>query len=112
MVQWLGLQAFTANGLGSISSQGTKTVERSQYGQKKGHVFYSIFNISFNIVIYLVSLAALGLSCSPQDLSSWCIDSRCATWASVVVTCGLSSACGSGASLLCGIGNFSSPTRD
>ena len=68
MFQWLGLQAFTAKGLGSIFSQGTKTVEGSRHGQKKGHVFYSIFKISFNIVIYLFCLAALGLSCSSRDL--------------------------------------------
>ena len=33
-VQWLGLHTFTANGLGSIPGQGTKTPQVTQHGQK------------------------------------------------------------------------------
>ena len=34
---WLGLHAFTAEGLGSISGQGTKIPKAKQGGQKKKH---------------------------------------------------------------------------
>ena len=33
-VQWLGLGAFTAMGLGSIPGQGTKIPQAVQHGQK------------------------------------------------------------------------------
>ena len=33
MVQWLGLHAFTAKGLGSILVQGTKTAQTAWYTQ-------------------------------------------------------------------------------
>ena len=35
VVQWLGLCAFTAKGLGSIPGQGTKMPEAAWHGQKK-----------------------------------------------------------------------------
>ena len=35
VVQWLGLHAFTAEGPGSIPSQGTKIPQARQHGQKK-----------------------------------------------------------------------------
>ena len=35
MVQWLGLHAFTAEGLGSIPGQGTKILQAVQCRQKK-----------------------------------------------------------------------------
>ena len=35
MVQWLGLGAFTAVGLGSIPGQGAKIPKAAQRGQKK-----------------------------------------------------------------------------
>ena len=34
-VQWLGLHAFTAEGAGSIPSQGTKIPQAAEHGQKK-----------------------------------------------------------------------------
>ena len=34
MVQWLGLWAFTAKGLGSISGEGTKILQAAQCDQK------------------------------------------------------------------------------
>ena len=34
-VQWLGLQALTAKGAGSIPGQGTKILQATQPGQKK-----------------------------------------------------------------------------
>ena len=34
-VQWLGLGAFTAEGLGSIPGRGTKILQGSRCGQKK-----------------------------------------------------------------------------
>ena len=35
MVQWLRLHAFTAEGFGSISGQGTKILQATQRSQKK-----------------------------------------------------------------------------
>ena len=35
MVQWLGLCASTAGGVGSIPGQGTKILKAMQHGQKK-----------------------------------------------------------------------------
>ena len=35
VVQWLGLNAFTAKGLGSIPGQGTKIPQVASRGQKK-----------------------------------------------------------------------------
>lgn len=34
-VQWLGLGAYTARGLGSIPGQGTNILQAVKYGQKK-----------------------------------------------------------------------------
>ena len=34
MVQWLGLHAFTAEGMGSIRGRGTKIPQAVRYGQK------------------------------------------------------------------------------
>ena len=34
MVQWLGLSAFTAGGLGSTPGQGTKILQAAQCGQE------------------------------------------------------------------------------
>ena len=50
MVQWLGLGAFTAEGMGSIPGQGTKVLQAMWHGQKKkkkkrkkrGH--YKVYN--------------------------------------------------------------------
>ena len=35
-VQWLGLHAFTSEGLGSIPGQGPKIPQDTQHGQKMG----------------------------------------------------------------------------
>ena len=35
VVQWLGLRAFTAEGLGSVPGRGTKILQAAQRGQKK-----------------------------------------------------------------------------
>ena len=35
VVQWLGLQAFTAKGMGSIPGRGTKILEAEQRSKKK-----------------------------------------------------------------------------
>ena len=35
VVQWLGLHASTAGGMGSIPGQGTKILYATQHGQKK-----------------------------------------------------------------------------
>ena len=35
MVQWLGLQAFTAEGPGSIPGQGTKIPQATRHGQER-----------------------------------------------------------------------------
>ena len=37
VVQWLGLRALTAKGLGSIPGRGTKIPKAEWCGQKKGH---------------------------------------------------------------------------
>ena len=37
-VQWLGLCAFTAKGLGSIPVQGTKIPQAAWHGQKKRRI--------------------------------------------------------------------------
>ena len=39
MVQLLGLHALTAEGLGSISGQGTKIPQATRYGQKEKKIF-------------------------------------------------------------------------
>ena len=36
MMQWLGLCSFTAEGLGSISGQGTKIPQATRCGQEVG----------------------------------------------------------------------------
>ena len=44
-------------------------------------------NISFLKMKYFICWAALGLSCSPQDLSLWCMDSLIVTHAPECVGC-------------------------
>ena len=43
MVQWLGLCAFTAEGVGSIPGQGTKIPQAVQWDQKKERKFWVLF---------------------------------------------------------------------
>ena len=42
-VQWLGLHAFTAEGLGSISDQGTKIPQAMQQGKKYIDIYIYIY---------------------------------------------------------------------
>ena len=44
VVQWLGLCAFTAKGVGSIPGQGTKIPQAAWCGQKKDTVHKSTFH--------------------------------------------------------------------
>ena len=55
MVQWLGLHAFTAKGLGSIPGWGTKFLQVSRWGQEKTkhtHTFLGV-KILFQIFNWL-----------------------------------------------------------
>ena len=48
-VQWLGLLALTAEGLGSIPVQGTKIPQATQHGQKKKEATYYMIPFLGNI---------------------------------------------------------------
>ena len=49
MVQWLGVCAFTLEGLGSIPGQGTKILQEVQCGQKKKKKGNSILSTESDI---------------------------------------------------------------
>ena len=48
-VQWLGLRAFPAEGLGSIPGQGTKFLQAAQCGQKKKSLIITSLMLVSNI---------------------------------------------------------------
>ena len=62
VVQWLGLSAPIAGGLGSIPSQGTKMPHISQYGQKR---------ISLKIIIQVKVTQSSPTVCDPVDSTDY-----------------------------------------
>ena len=65
LFQWLILWASTSGGMGSIPGQGTKISHATWYGWK-----YINTTIYLNLYLYILNLAAPGLSCSVWDLVS------------------------------------------